>query len=85
VREPDEFDGPLGRIPAARLISLGELAGRAAELTKERPIVTVCRAGGRSAQATVMLRQAGFERVANLPGGMLRWRAEGRIVENASM
>ncbi|REG51696.1 glyoxylase-like metal-dependent hydrolase (beta-lactamase superfamily II) [Paraburkholderia sp. BL6669N2] len=84
VREPEEFDGPLGRIPAARLISLGELAGRTAELTKDRPIVTVCRAGGRSAQATVMLRQAGFERVANLPGGMLRWRAEGRVVENGS-
>ena len=85
VREPDEFNGPLGRIPAARLISLGELATRAAELTKERPIVTVCRAGGRSAQATVILRQAGFDEVANLAGGMLRWRAEGRVVENAGM
>lgn len=85
VREPDEFDGPMGRIPAARLISLGELAGRAAELTRERPIVTVCRAGGRSAQATVILRQSGFEDVANLSGGMLRWRAEGRVVENAGI
>ena len=85
VRESDEFHGPLGRIPEARLISLGELAGRAAELAKERPIVTVCRAGGRSAQATVILRQSGFENVANLAGGMLRWRAEGRVVENASM
>jgi len=85
VREPDEFDGPLGRIPAARLISLGDLAGRATELTKERPIVTVCRAGGRSAQATVILRQSGFDAVANLAGGMLRWRAEGRVVENASL
>jgi glyoxylase-like metal-dependent hydrolase (beta-lactamase superfamily II)/rhodanese-related sulfurtransferase len=85
VREPDEFNGPLGRIPAARLISLGELATRAAELTKEHPIVTVCRAGGRSAQATVILRQAGFDEVANLAGGMLRWRAEGRVVENAGM
>jgi glyoxylase-like metal-dependent hydrolase (beta-lactamase superfamily II)/rhodanese-related sulfurtransferase len=84
VREPDEFDGPLGRIPEARLISLGDLAGRVGELAQERPIVTVCRAGGRSAQATVILRQAGFEAVANLAGGMLRWRAEGRVVENAS-
>lgn len=85
VREPDEFNGPLGRIPEARLISLGELAGRAGELSKEHPIVTVCRAGGRSTQATVILRQSGFEHVANLAGGMLRWRAEGRVVENASM
>jgi rhodanese-related sulfurtransferase len=85
VREPDEFEGPLGRIPEAKLISLGSLAKRTAELGKERPIVTVCRAGGRSAQATVMLRQAGFEDVANLAGGMLRWRAEGRVVENGSL
>lgn len=84
VRESAEFDGPLGRIPKARLISLGELADRAQELDKDYPIVTVCRAGGRSAQATVILRQAGFDAVANLAGGMLRWRAEGRVVENAS-
>jgi sulfur dioxygenase len=80
VREPAEFDGPLGHLPAARLISLGELAQRAGELAKDRPVVTVCRAGGRSAQATVILRQAGFEAVANLAGGMMRWQAEGRIV-----
>lgn len=85
VREPDEFAGPLGRIPGAALISLGDLANRAGELTKARPIVAVCRAGGRSAQATVILRQAGFEAVANLAGGMLRWRGEGRVVENGSM
>lgn len=85
VREPDEFSGPLGRIPEAKLISLGSLAKRTAELDKARPVVTVCRAGGRSAQATVMLRQAGFENVANLAGGMLRWRAEGRVVDNGSM
>jgi sulfur dioxygenase len=85
VREPEEFSGPLGRIPEARLISLGDLAGRVEELGRERPIVTVCRAGGRSAHATVILRQSGFETVANLAGGMLRWRAEGRVVENGSV
>ncbi|HZZ11753.1 MAG TPA: MBL fold metallo-hydrolase [Paraburkholderia sp.] len=85
VRERDEFDGPLGRIPTARLISLGTLAGRIGEVSKDRPVVTVCRAGGRSAHATNMLRQAGFEQVANLAGGMLRWRAEGHVVENGSL
>jgi sulfur dioxygenase len=84
VREPDEYDGPLGRIPGAKLMSLGALAARTGELASAPPIVTVCRAGGRSAQATVILRKAGFESVANLAGGMLRWRAEGRVVENGS-
>ena len=36
----------------------------------------VCRSGERSAQATVLLRNAGFQKVANLAGGMLRWRAQ---------
>jgi sulfur dioxygenase len=81
VREGDEFEGPLGRIPGAQLLPLGELAGRVGELSRERPVVAVCRAGGRSAQAVLLLRKAGFERVANLAGGMLRWRAERCVVE----
>src|SRR6185437_5015416 len=81
VREPDEFTGPLGRISGAKLIPLGELAGRTGELAQDRPVVAVCRAGGRSAQATLILQQAGFEKVANLSGGMLRWRAQGCPVE----
>ena len=81
VREPDEFTGPLGHIRGAKLIPLGELSGRIGELAKDRPMVAVCRAGGRSAQATLILQQAGFDRIANLPGGMLRWRAEGGPVE----
>ena len=84
VREPEEFIGPLGHIRGAILIPLGELAERAGELAHDRPIVTVCRAGSRSAQATVILREAGFGDVANLAGGMLRWRAEGHAVEGGS-
>ncbi len=60
---------------------MGDLAKRAEELDKERPIVTVCRAGGRSAQATIILRRAGFSEIANLAGGMLRWRAQHCPVE----
>ncbi len=84
VREPPEYAGTLGHIQNAILIPLGQLAERAGELPKDRPVVAVCRAGGRSAQATNILREAGFEKVANLPGGMLRWRAEGRAVEGGS-
>jgi glyoxylase-like metal-dependent hydrolase (beta-lactamase superfamily II)/rhodanese-related sulfurtransferase len=85
VREPEEFTGPLGHIAGAVLIPLGELAGRADELSRERPIVALCRAGSRSAQATVILTQAGFKDVANLTGGMLRWRAEGHPVDGGSL
>ena len=81
VREAHEFTGPLGHIPGARHVALGELAARAGELDRDRPLVLVCRSGSRSAQATAMLAKAGFARVANLAGGMLRWRAGGYAVE----
>ena len=81
VREPDEFNGPLGRIRGAKLIPLGTLGARSSELARERPVVAVCRSGARSAQASVLLQRAGFDAVANLAGGMLRWRAEGHPVE----
>jgi rhodanese-related sulfurtransferase len=81
VREPSEFTGPLGHITGATLIPLGELQARTGEIGREKPVVTVCRAGSRSAQAFNLLRQAGFQNVANLAGGMLRWRAEGFPVE----
>jgi rhodanese-related sulfurtransferase len=83
VREPNEFHGPLGHIRGATLIPLSELASRAGELAGDRPVVTVCRSGARSAQAVVLLQKAGFKDVANLAGGMLRWRAEGNTVEGA--
>ncbi|KPK07995.1 MAG: MBL fold metallo-hydrolase [Betaproteobacteria bacterium SG8_39] len=81
VREPAEFNGALGHLRSARLVPLGALEAQAAALDRARPIVTVCRSGARSAQATVLLRKAGFEDVANLAGGMLRWRAQRFPVE----
>jgi rhodanese-related sulfurtransferase len=83
VRERDEFEGQLGRIHGATLIPLGELPRRLDEIPKDRPVVAVCRSGARSAQASVLLTKAGFTDVANLAGGMLRWRAEGNPVEGA--
>jgi sulfur dioxygenase len=77
VREPDEFDGQLGHIDGALLLPLGSLLERASALSKDRPIVVACRSGARSAQATVLLQKAGFGKVANLSGGMLRWHAAG--------
>ena len=81
VREATEYSGPLGHIKGAALIPLGELAVRASDLARERPVVAVCRSGARSAQACVILQRLGYSDVANLAGGMLRWRAEGFGVE----
>jgi rhodanese-related sulfurtransferase len=76
VRENDEYTGILGHIAGALFIPLGELKSRANELSKDKPIVAVCRSGARSAHAAQMLEQSGFTKVANLSGGMLRWRGQ---------
>jgi glyoxylase-like metal-dependent hydrolase (beta-lactamase superfamily II)/rhodanese-related sulfurtransferase len=84
VREPHEFGDALGHIHGARPLPLSQLAARLDEVDPERPVVTVCRSGARSAQATVLLQQAGLGRVANLAGGMLRWRAEALPVDDGA-
>ena len=84
VREPAEFTGSLGHIAGARLVPLGSLMQRTSEIEKDRPVVVVCRSGARSAHATLMLRNAGFAKVANLAGGMLRWRAQRLPVEGGA-
>ena len=83
VREPAEFNDDLGHLAHARLIPLSQLRDRIGEIDKSRPVITVCRAGGRSAQASLLLQKAGLVQVANLAGGMLRWRGEGFAVEGA--
>jgi rhodanese-related sulfurtransferase len=84
VREPVEFSDALGHIRGARLLPLSQLAARVGELDRQRPVVAVCRSGARSAQATVLLQKSGFEDVANLAGGMLRWRAEALPTEGGA-
>jgi len=77
VRQHGEVDECLGRIAAARLLPLNELKDQLADLPRDRPVVTVCHAGMRSGQATVLLRQGGFTCVANMRGGMLLWHQLG--------
>nr|WP_315259332.1 MBL fold metallo-hydrolase [uncultured Duganella sp.] len=77
VREAPEFIDQLGHLRGATLVPLSQLTERMSEFDKDRPIVAVCRSGVRSAQASVLLTKAGFGQVANLAGGMLRWKLEG--------
>jgi glyoxylase-like metal-dependent hydrolase (beta-lactamase superfamily II)/rhodanese-related sulfurtransferase len=74
VRAAAEFDGELGHITGAQLIPLDELRARVAEVATDRPVIVVCQTGRRAAMGTVILAKAGVARVANLAGGMVRWR-----------
>lgn len=51
---------------------------------KERPIIVSCRSGSRSNAACKTLREAGFERVYNLRGGMLAWQNDSLPIKRGS-
>jgi len=84
VRQPDEFNDALGHVAGAQLLPLDQLRARLAEVPRQRPVVAVCHSGRRSGQATVILRAAGVEQVANLRGGMMLWRQLGLPVEQGA-
>lgn len=71
VREGYELE--LARIPGARHVPLATLDMLIDTLDKQRDMVVMCRSGARSAKAVGQLQAAGFSRVANLAGGILRW------------
>ncbi|MBL9134682.1 MAG: hypothetical protein JNK85_02390 [Verrucomicrobiales bacterium] len=76
VREPEEH--AFAAIPQSVLIPLGELPMRLDELEDWKPseIVVYCHHGIRSMHAIAILRRAGFERLANLRGGIDRWSTD---------
>jgi uncharacterized membrane protein YdjX (TVP38/TMEM64 family) len=83
VRGADEFAGPLGHIANASNLPVDELPNRLIEINalKIRPVTLVCRTDKRSANASAILRDAGFHDVRVLRGGMVAWNRSGFPVE----
>jgi adenylyltransferase/sulfurtransferase len=71
VREPEEF--AIGRIPGSRLIPQRTVPERLHELSTADEIVVHCRSGVRSGNIVELMKQAGYRKVKNLVGGILRW------------
>jgi len=74
VRERFEWD--IGRITGAQLVPLATLPEALETLDRGLEVVVYCKGGARSRAAASHLADAGFRRVANLAGGIARWRAE---------
>ncbi len=71
VRE--EWEWQIARLPGAQLIPLGTIEDAAATLDPTRDVVLYCKVGVRSLHAAEALADAGFTRLGNLSGGILRW------------
>ncbi len=78
VREPYEYEA--GHLHGARLIPLGEVIARAAEIDKGTTTYVICHLGRRSLRAVEALEAAGYD-VVNVEGGMAEWEAQGRPIE----
>ncbi|MGE0066097.1 MAG: rhodanese-like domain-containing protein [Solirubrobacterales bacterium] len=78
VRADHEWE--VGRIAGASHLPLGELAERAGEIDRDRPVVVYCRGGNRSSMATAALAEAGFD-AAKLTDGIVGWAEEGLQLE----
>ena len=70
VRADHEWE--VGRIAGATHLRLDELAQRAGEIDKERPVVLYCRGGNRSTMAAAALADAGYD-AAKLSEGIVGW------------
>lgn len=70
VREDEEWIS--GHIPGAKHIPLGKIMERSGELEKGKPIIVVCRSGGRSSRACEYLNNSGIDAI-NMTGGMNNW------------
>lgn len=57
----------------ARLIPLGELSERLAEIPVDRSVVVYCRTGPRSLRAAMTIAESGRGPVASLRGGLAAW------------
>lgn len=75
VRQPEEWNEL--HVPGATLIPLDQLSARISEVPKDRDIVVICRSGNRSQTGRDILRQAGYESVTSVSGGIIAWRSAG--------
>ena len=71
VRTLNEFNGPLGHIPSAKLKPLSEIKNTINEFEKvqNEPIYIICRSGNRSQKATQILKKNGINAI-NVNGGI---------------
>ncbi len=74
VREPREL--ALASVDGALHIPMAQVPERIAELDRDLRIVVMCHSGGRSQAVVGFLHHKGFDKVANLAGGIARWSRE---------
>ena len=74
VREPFELD--ICKISGAEHIPMRQIPEQLDALPKDKHLLILCHAGGRSRRVTEFLRARGFDAVSNIAGGIDGWAQE---------
>ena len=77
VRERDEVESLAFDVPNCLIMPLSEFGERFAEVPKDKPVVMVCKSGGRSLRAAGFLVNHGYDNVVNMQHGIIRWVQKG--------
>ena len=72
----DAWEIAIARIEQTIDIPMTEISARFTELDTSRPVAVLCHSGGRSARVANYLSQCGFDRVANIVGGIEAWSSD---------
>lgn len=78
VREPHELRIASVKADDFRLLAIpmGVVPVRLTELNPSQPVACLCHHGGRSMQVASFLTSRGFDKVANIAGGIHAWSSE---------
>ncbi len=68
------FERELCVIEGAKHIPLGDIESHLERLPRDRELILHCKSGVRSETAGLQLKEAGFEKVKHLSGGIMAWR-----------
>jgi rhodanese-related sulfurtransferase len=71
VREPEEI--AIASFPGALAIPMAEVPQRLGEVPRDADVVVLCHHGVRSAHVASFLADRGYDRIANLAGGIDAW------------
>ena len=74
MREPYEIE--ICRVAGAEHIPMRQIPERADALPRDKHLLILCHAGGRSRRVTEFLRARGFNAVTNIAGGINAWAEE---------
>lgn len=80
VRSESEFVGE--HIPDAVNVPLAKIKDALAEIPADKLVICQCGHGCRGSLAASILKRRGFDKVANMAGGLIAWKARGLPVDS---